>query len=399
MRVLVAHSGIQHAHQLAWALEEAGWLAGFWSGVPVVDARAPDGEFWGRFRGRLRAVPIPAAKRRHAAAFPLLRRLGSATLPSQAGNAFMHRLDHAYDRWTAWQIRALSPDIVVCYENSALRSFRAARAAGALCVLDAASVHYRAARAWGGGVSGVNPAWIDAQKQQEIELADAILTCSELAAETYRAVGVPAGKLFAVPLGANLPEIPPPARPPGGPCRFAFAGAARRLKGVDWLLDIFAELAREGAPAALTLAGGVAEADLARRARGLGNVTVHPPMPQPALFEILAGHDCLLLPSRFDAFGMVVPEAMALGVPALVSDRAGAKCVIEAHPDAGWIVPCEKDAIKAQILRLAARPELLAEARGPARAAARDYSWAAYRQRAAQTLLDIATRHGIRTPT
>jgi len=398
MRVLVAHPGMQHAHQLAWALEEAGHLAGFWSGVPVVDARSPEEGLWGRFRGGLRAVPVPASKRRHAVAFPLLRRLSGMLLPAAAGNAFSHRLDHAHDRWVAGRVRGLRPDLVVCYENSALRAFRAARAAGALCVLDAASVHYQAGRALGGGVAGLNPAWIDAQKQQEIELADAILTCSEFAAETYRAAGVPAAKLFPVPPGTDLPDVPPQARPAGGPCRFVFVGSLMRRKGVDLLLDIFEELAREGATASLTLIGGAAEADLARRARGMGNVESRPFMPQAELFQALAGHDCLLLPSRFDSFGMVVPEAMAAGVPALVSDRVGAKCVIEQHPGAGWIVPCEEPALKAQIRQLAARPELSAAASAAARAAARDYSWEAYRRRVARILQDIHLRHQASIP-
>jgi len=44
------------------------------------------------------------------------------------------------------------------------------------------------------------------------------------------------------------------------------------------------------------------------------------------------------LPSRVDGFGMAVPEAMACGVPAIVSDMVGAKEVIEEGHN-GFIVP------------------------------------------------------------
>ena len=51
---------------------------------------------------------------------------------------------------------------------------------------------------------------------------------------------------------------------------------------------------------------------------------------------------CLLLPSRRESFGMVVLEAMALGTPAIVSDRVGAKDLIE-EGRSGIVVPYGDD--------------------------------------------------------
>lgn len=393
MRILVTHPGMQHAYQLAWALEDAGHLSAFWSGVPMVDSRHPKDGLWGLVGHRLRAVPIAADKRRHAVIFPLLRKLLGTRLFGRVANDWNHRIDRAYDAWVAQRVRNLKPDLVVCYENSALHTFRAAQAVGAVCVLDAASIHYQAGRAWLADTVKANPAWVDVQKQQEIDLADAILTCSESAAETYRAAGVPTEKLFPVPLGTILPNFPLTDKGTAGPCRFVFVGSLRRLKGVDVLLDVFTELAREGIPVELALLGDVAERDLADRAEKMRNVTHRPFMPQSRLFAEVARHDCLLLPSRFDSFGMVVPEAMAVGLPAIVSDRVGAKCIIEQHPEAGWIVPFEKNAIKVQILRVVANRESLGTAGRAARRAAQDYSWESYRLRVVQTLEAIYSNH------
>ncbi len=394
MRVLVYHPGMQHAHQLAWALEDAGYLAAFWSGVPIVDSRHPSSGLWGMAQSRLRAVPIAVGKRRHAVIFPLLRLLLGTRFFKSVSNDWSHRLDRAYDMWVARRVRKFKPDVVVCYENSALHTFKAARAIGAVCVLDAASVHYQAGRTWLADTVKANPAWVDDQKQQEIELADAILTCSEFATETYRAAGVPIDKLFPMPLGTDLPAIPLLAKATSGHCRFVFVGSLRRLKGVDVLLDVFEQLAQEGAPVELALIGGIAEQDLADRAAKIPNVSLRPFMPQSALFNEIARHDCLILPSRFDSFGMVVAEAMAVGVPAIVSDRVGAKCIIEQHPESGWIVPCEKDAIKAQILQVVANRENLMLAGKAARRAAQDYSWPSYRSHVVQTLEGIYARYG-----
>ena len=106
--------------------------------------------------------------------------------------------------------------------------------------------------------------------------------------------------------------------------------------------------------------GGGGEADLVTQLRSLPNVVVLPFMPQAQLLQEVAGHDCLVLPSRFDSFGMVVPEAMAAGVPALVTDRVGAKCIFDAHPDAGWVVPCEIEAIRGKMLDIVANREPVA---------------------------------------
>ncbi len=386
MRVLVAHPGMQHAHQLAWALEEAGHLAAFWSGVPVRDARLLPTGLFGRLQRNLRTVPIPAKKRRHALLFPLFQRRVFARLPARWANDLSHRLDHLYDRWVAGRVAALRPDLVVCYENAALRTFEAAKRVGAVCVLDAASVHYAAQRQQLAALGRANPKWVDDQKQREIDLADAILTCSDLAAESYICAGVPAAKLTAVPLGTDLHASELPAKAASAVVRFVFVGALRAVKGIDFLLDIFEQFQHDAVPAQLTLIGGVAESDLATKARHLTNVTLKPHIAHPAVFEEMARHDVLLLPSRFDSFGMVVPEAMSVGVPALVTDRVGAKCIIEQHPGAGWIVPCEREAIRQKMLDLIDRRDQLQAASAAARHAAQDYQWSRYRQRVVATL-------------
>lgn len=392
MKVLVAHPELQHAHQLAWALDEAGMLDIFWTGVPVVDSRKTRSHSWGLFGSRVKSIPVSFAKRRHAVIFPLMRRLLSSRHLAPLTRDWIYHLKRAFDRWIAIQIRLRKPDMVICYENSALHSFRAARAVGAICVLDAASIHHQAGRKWLSGTGRQDPLWIDARKAEEIALADAILTCSEFAAETYRAAGVSPERIIPMPVGTVLPQVGPVEKPLQGPCRFVFSGTLMRRKAVDLLLDIFESFHRQGIPATLTLIGGVTERDLADRAGQMPNVNHLSFMPQSALFEEIAQHDCLLLPSRFDSFGMVVPEAMAVGVPAIVSERVGAKCIIEQHPDAGWIVPCDADAIATQMLELIRHRERLAEASAAARRAAQDYTWASYRTRVVDALTTIRNK-------
>jgi glycosyltransferase involved in cell wall biosynthesis len=383
---------MQHAYQLAWALHEAGHLLAFWSGVPLADASRP-GQGWGRLSPNLLRTPVPASRRRHFVAFPVLRRLLTGVSQPTFAESLNHRLDHAFDRWVARRAAKLRPDMVVCYENSALHTFRAAKKEGAVCVLDAASIHYRAGGRFLASIGQRNPPWVDSQKQQEIELADAILTCSSFAAETYAAEGVPRVKLNPCVLGTELVETRRRPKSASKTFRFVFVGSLSLLKGIDLLLDIFEGFHRDGVPATLTLIGGVVDRDLAARWRSIPAIMHRPYVRKPALFEAIAEHDCLVLPSRLDSFGMVVPEAMSVGVPVIVSDRVGAKCIIERHPHAGWVVPLEIGAMRAQMLRAIEDRACLGMASRAAATAALDYSWAAYRRRLVPLLQDIHKLH------
>lgn len=388
LQVLITHADLQHADQLAWALYESGDLSAIWSGVPLVD---PDGTrpILYRLLPKLKSTLVPSTMRRHYPLFPAVRRYGNRVLSGQTAKAFWHAVDHAFDRYVARNVAALAPRMVIAYENSALYTFAAAKQIGAVCVLDAASAHYRAKATLFGPEFDPDPAWVNDRKQREIDLADAILTCSPFAADTYADNGVPRDKLYSCVLGTDLPILREPRARGAGPIKFIFIGTLQRLKAVDLLLDIFEELDDRGIPATLTLVGGVGERDLAQRAREIRSVSAIPFVPKPELFEVIAGHDCLLLPSRFDGFGMVVPEAMAVGVPALVSDRVGAKIIIEEHPDAGWIVPFGAETLRAKILELCRDREPLRRAGKAALTAARDYTWASYRQNVVRTLHSI----------
>ena len=45
--------------------------------------------------------------------------------------------------------------------------------------------------------------------------------------------------------------------------------------------------------------------------------------------KVIADYDILILPSRHDGWGLVVNEALLQGIPAIVSDKVGAKCLVE----------------------------------------------------------------------
>ena len=119
---------------------------------------------------------------------------------------------------------------------------------------------------------------------------------------------------------------------------FVFVGRLIEAKNLPMLLTCFAEAlkqCKQSATWGLLLLGDGAECDaLTQQINALelaGRVTILPGRPWFRVPEILALSDVLVLPSRSEPWGLVVNEAMACGLPVIVSDRCG--CVIDlVHP-------------------------------------------------------------------
>lgn len=390
--VLVAHPALQHAHQLALALHEKNLLQAFWSGVPVAspEERLP---LWmpEKFRSKIKRIDIPASLRVHPLRFQLCLRVGQAALSPLWGSAggnfdLPHRVFHWFDTWTARRIQRTRPKLVIAYENSAYHTFAAAKAVGARCVLDAASLHHQTSSDLMTGARSAFDIEINRRKDVEAQMADLILTCSPLAADSYLAQGVPASKVHPLLLGAEIPEKLPNRSPRSGAPRFIFAGVLSRRKSVDLILSAFRRLADEGFAYELEFVGNVADAALLDELRATPRTSYRSGVAQRDLYSLMAAADCLVLPSRFDSFGMVVVEGMACGTPAIVSTQTGAKVIIEEVPGSGWIVEPEGEALHAQLRRLLLDPTQLERARSHAQRAAEAYTWQAYRSRATKLL-------------
>ena len=91
------------------------------------------------------------------------------------------------------------------------------------------------------------------------------------------------------------------------------------------------------------------------------------------LAEAYANMDIFVFPSATDAFGNVVQEANASGVPAIVSDKGGPKFITK-HRETGFIVETPDDFTKYS-LELLNDPEELAKMKLAARKFAHERSW------------------------
>lgn len=91
------------------------------------------------------------------------------------------------------------------------------------------------------------------------------------------------------------------------------------------------------------------------------------------LAEAYANMDVFLFPSETDAFGNVAQEAMASGVPAIVSDIGGPKFIVDPGKT-GFVASSVGEFVNA-IEKLMREPQILAEMRVAARESAQERSW------------------------
>lgn len=109
--------------------------------------------------------------------------------------------------------------------------------------------------------------------------------------------------------------------------RWLFLGALIPRKGVGWLLEAFASCAADDGGLTLTLVGeGELGAGLRRRAEELGvagRVTFAGAVAPAEALRLMREHDLLVHPSRMETFGMTIVEAVAAGMPVLVTRCGG----------------------------------------------------------------------------
>lgn len=160
--------------------------------------------------------------------------------------------------------------------------------------------------------------------------------------------------------------------PRGASRRFIlFLGRLAYVKGLDILCDAFAQVARRLPDVDLVIAGpdyfGYRET-LVRRIAALGigpRIHLIGPVSGAAKSALLKSALCLCQPSRSEGFSMTILEALACGVPAVVSTQCHFPEI--QSRGAGIVVPVGAEAIAAALLDLLSRPGALSAASQSAR--------------------------------
>lgn len=134
-------------------------------------------------------------------------------------------------------------------------------------------------------------------------------------------------KVVVVPNPVDFDGAPRRVAPPEALDRWVFVGGLLEIKGVQRLMAAFTRFAGGRPAATLDLFGdGPLRAELedAVRVAGLGGrVRFHGNVPKPSVLAALPRFDVLVAPSRYETFHLAVSEAVAAGLPVVVTRSGG----------------------------------------------------------------------------
>ncbi len=298
----------------------------------------------------------------------------------------------SFDRWAERYVQDC--DVLAVWALFGLRSTRAARRHGVRTVLQRGSTHAATQwelldeeyRRWGYAAPPLDRRLL-VRQLQEYEEADYIEVTSRFVLRSFLDRGVARDRLLHVPnLGIDS-TLFHPAPPDSRPFRIVAVGLSLR-KGTPYLVQAVARLRVPDLE--LWLVGGI-PADLGPllRTAGVGFRDVGR-LPHSALAEVYRAASVFVLPSIEEGLPQSVLEAMASGLPVILTPNTGGEDLIE-HGREGLIVPMrDPAAIADAILSLYEDEDRRRAMAAAAAERARAWTWDAYGDRAIRAYITLA---------
>lgn len=230
-----------------------------------------------------------------------------------------------------------------------------------------------------------------ALERKLVEHADAVIAVSSSLSEEYTSRDWNGVRPVAIPNGVDSTVFHGPGSVPSlrSPTRLLIAGRVTPQKGIDLAIRALASLLPRFPQLELRVAGtGPWERAYRNLARELGvqdRVTWLGFLGQDALRREYQECSMLLMPSRFEPFGLSALEAMACGAPVIASWVGGLPEFITPDESGLLVPPSDVGALAEAIRYLLAFPEEAAWLGAGAVTAARSLSW----DRTARSTLEV----------
>jgi len=187
-----------------------------------------------------------------------------------------------------------------------------------------------------------------------------------------------------LPTGIDIPELPQPThlqtlrkRFPLDKKLLIFVGRFAKEKNIPLLFDVLQILEQRGVPCHLLLVGDGPdrkriEEEISKR--GITQrITITGYIRRSDVFSLLACADLFLFPSETETQGLVLLEAMAVGVPVVAADAMGAGEVLQ-DGRGGVAVPATPQAFADAAFKLLTNPVLYREKQRSAKEKATEWS-------------------------
>ncbi|TBR59172.1 glycosyl transferase group 1 [Westiellopsis prolifica IICB1] len=253
-------------------------------------------------------------------------------------------------------------DLFVGWSGSNFSSLYRAKELGAKTVIERGSshMHYQTKilkeeyETWGLKFTETHSGVYEREINSYVD-ADRIAIPSLFVKRTFLEQGIPESKLIHVPYGTSLTEFYPVPKE-DNIFRVIHCGALSLRKGVQYLLQAFYELNLPEAE--LWLVGSISpEIEPFLKKYQSDRIIIKGTYPQNKLRFLYSQSSVFSLVSIEDGFGMVIPQAMACGLPVIHTTNTGGEDIVRDGID-GFCVPIrDVEALKEKILFCYKNPE------------------------------------------
>lgn len=218
------------------------------------------------------------------------------------------------------------------------------------------------------------PEGVHRRLDAELALADQILVLSSFQRGTFVEEGVDEDRLTVIPLGVDSDLFRPGTLPAASPFRIIFVGQLTQRKGLSYLLEAFQQLRIPDAE--LLLVGRPAGPP---DVWAFGPRVIHlPHVPRWQLPALYQSAHVFVLPSLVEGFGLTALEAMACGLPVILSSNTFGNDVVTEGRE-GFVVPIrESQPIVEAIRQVWENPAARRSMGECARHRAEQFSWRRY---------------------
>jgi starch synthase len=228
-------------------------------------------------------------------------------------------------------------------------------------------------------------AWLHERRLRDLALADRVLVPSDHIAETLVRYGTPVGKIRVIPYAADCRRF----RPSGEKqhrhgCTFLFAGGISQRKGIKYLLEAWRRIRRPGWQLQLL---GPLPANLGPLEPYLDLVEPLGRVSQSEMPARMAAADVFVFPSLFEGSAVVTYEALATGLPSVVTPSAGS--IVRDGVEGFVVPPSQVDLLARRMEQLGNDPELRARMARAARSRALAFDWPHYHERLDMAVDDL----------
>ena len=329
--------------------------------------------------------------------FPeLLRLISGDYLSQEKRRKHVDRSYGALDQLVARTLPQLLPSVIHAYEDGAIHSFKQAKKSGIRCSYELPIAHWQTVRRLLSQEAERLPEWEPTlestrepeeklfRKEEELDLADCISCPSEFVLQSIPKNIRSKKNCIVAPFGS--PPYPANKRlrkdHESKTLKLLFVGSMSQRKGLADLFKAMEMLRNE--PVSLTVLGQPSmPMEFYRKISP--NFEYLAPCSNENVRRVMQEHDALVLPSIVEGRALVQQEALACGLPIVVTANAGGEDLIE-EGVTGYLVSIRspKD-ISEKITRLIENRKSYPDFRRACQAKAQLYSWKEY----AQKIIDL----------